>query len=111
MARITISLPDSIEERMKLHATSKGYPSTSNYIQSLIERDINELERPPSSSQQAVLQSSHVINLMMKAILEGTILAKYLVKKDNPAFVQEASDIAQVVLNTILSTNPQPEKG
>jgi Arc/MetJ-type ribon-helix-helix transcriptional regulator len=110
MARLTISLPDTIDARMKSHATRKGYPSISNYIQSLIERDTAEEDISPLSSKQASSLSSPVIHLMMKNIIEGTILAKYLVKKDNPAFVQEASQIAQAVLNSILVANPLSDK-
>lgn len=103
MARITVSLPDPIEAEMRLQMTSKGFPSISSYILSLIEQDIKANENPIVSSEQLLSLSSQVLHLMMKTVIESAVLTKYLVKKDNPAFLSEAAQLAQTLLKDILA--------
>lgn len=110
MARITISLPDSMEAEMRAQATSKGYPSISNYILSLIEKESETNKNTIASPAQLSALSPQVLQLMMKTLIENTVLTKYLVKKDNPAFLSEAAQLAQTLLKDILAQSTLTEK-
>lgn len=110
MARITISLPDPMEAEMRAQATSKGFPSISSYILSLIEQDIKANESPIDLWEQLSSLSPQVLHLMMKTVIESAVLTKYLVKKDNPAFLSEAAQLAQTLLKEILTQSNRIEK-